>query len=394
MEYFEENKKLFSFRGIIGRRDYLILYLTVALITSIFYHTPLFYSILQNPELIKTLSSQNLPMWASVMMIIAGVVTGILIFPANVRRIRDILGEENDNKIFLLASICLATGIISVTPAGMKFGAGFIDLFIDLCLIFMKGSITGNKPKSDIIKFNWGAFFGTWMWGLWNKCYKTIFVIPLLFTCGGWLIFMFICGLKGNEWAYGKQKEKYETTEDFHKSQSTQATVFVFLAPIMTIICAIALSILSFSALHNYIKNNPQAKDKITTQLNKFQLKSTEANFEKIEKTDDGYIFYLNPQGLNKMGNYAKSVFFEHALNYILIKNNMYLNGMGDIDKYLQLAQKIKIVSTFNNETLIEFSPTEEDIKNMKEFSDKQDFHSFWALRKSCIKTNKSPALP
>lgn len=394
MEYFEENKSLFSFKGVLGRRDFIVIYLVIGIIASVFYHTPLFYAILHNPELIKTLSSPNLPMWASVLMIVAGVVTGLLIFPANVRRIRDIIGEENDNKIFLIASICLAVGIISVTPAGIKFGAGFIDLFIDLCLIFMKGSITGSKPKNDIIKFNWGAFFGTWIWGLWNRCYITLFMIPLLATCGGWILFMLVCGLKGNEWAYNKQKSKFEEVEKFHKSQSNQAAVFIVLAPIITIICTLALAVTSFSVLHKYIQNHPKVKTKITTQLNNYQLKATEANFDKIEITDNEYRFYLKPQGWNKLSDYAKTTFFEHALNYALIKNDMYINGKGEIEKYLQLAQKIKIISTFNGETLIEFTPTEEQLKQLQGYSSNQDFKTFWALRRNCIKINKSPSLP
>ena len=395
MTYFEENKKLFSFKGVIGRRDFIVLYLIVAIIVSVFYHTPLFCCIMRNPALIKVLSSSSLPMWAYVMVITAGTISGLLLFPAVVRRIRDILGEENDSKIFLLASICFAIGIISVTPAGMKYGVGFLDVIVDLCLIFMKGSITGDKPKSEIIKFNWGAFFGTWMWGLWNKCYITLLVLPLLFTTGGWILFMFICGLKGNEWAYDENKEKYETVEIFHNSQQNQSIVFLFVAPIVSILCAIGIVFVSGSALHKYIQKHPQVKTKMVNQLKKYQLKASEANFEKIEMTDDEYRFYLNPLGWNKMSDGAKGVFFEHALNYALIKNNIYIDSKEhQLDKYISIAKKVKIISTFNNEVLTEFSPTDEQTEKMKELSQNQDFKQMWALRKSCIKFNAKPSLP
>lgn len=395
MTYFEENKKLFSLKGVIGRRDFLTIYLAVATIVSVIYHTPLFYYILKNPGLIKVLSSPDLPMWASVMVIIAGIVTGLMIFPASVRRIRDILGEENDGKIFLIATAFFATGIIALTPAGRMYGIGFFDILIDLWLIFMKGQITGEKPKSEIIRFNWGAFFGTWIWGLWNKCYITLLMIPLLFTTGGWFLFMIICGLKGNEWTYSKNKEKYDSVEDFHKSQSNQSILFLFIAPIISIICAIGITFASGSILHRYIQDNPQAKTKIFNELKNLQSKATEANFEKIEMTDNEYRFYLNPQGWNKMSDSGKEVFFEHALNYALIKNGKYIDSENhQIEEYLDIAKRIKIISTFNNEILSEFSPTEEQLKQMTEYFSNQDFQNMWALRKNCIKFNKTPSLP
>lgn len=395
MSYFEENKKLFSFKGVIGRRDFFALYIIVGIICCVLYYTPLYYHVLRNPILIKTLSSSSLPMWASVMVIVAGAITGLILFPAVVRRIRDIIGEENDGKIFLMATAYFATGIIALTPAGMKYGVGFFDIILDLCLIFMKGSITGDKPKNEIVKFNWGAFFGTWIWGLWNKCYITLLMLPLLLTTGGWFLFMILCGLKGNEWAYSKNKEKYESVEKFHSSQANQSILFLFVAPIVSILCAIGIIFASGTSLHKYIQKHPQFKTKMIDQLKQYQLQASEANFEKIEVTEDEYRFYLNPQGWNKMSNSAKGVFFEHALNYALIKNDRYIDSKDhQLDEYINIAKKVKILSTFNNEVLTEFSPTDEQTKRMKELSQNQEMKELWALRKKCIKFNTKPSMP
>ena len=61
-------------------------------------------------------------------------------------------------------------------------------------------------------EFNWGAFFGTWIWGLFNKSYKTLWM--LLLWCTPWgLLFAIYCGIKGNEWA-GKNRD-WDNLEKF-----------------------------------------------------------------------------------------------------------------------------------------------------------------------------------
>lgn len=393
MSYFEENNKFLSFKGVIGRRDFIILYLILMLISSIIYQTPMMYALIIKPELMHTLSTSTPPMWLSVLMLIAGIITGILFFPAVVRRIRDILGEENDNKIYLIATTCFAIGIISITPVGKQLGIFIIDIVIDLILIFTRGKITGEKPKSDIIKFNWGAFWGTCFWGLWNKVYKTLWIIPLLFT-SGWFIFMLICGLKGNEWSYEKNKEKYNSTDDFHSKQSTQSIVFTILTPIFALACFIILSAFTGITVSHYAKNHPDFIIGINTKLLKYQQKATRANFEKIEMTQNIYKFYIDPQSWQVLSVGGKNLFFENALNYALIENNKYSNPESKIEDYIKIAKKVKIISSFNNEILLEFSPTDEDETKLIEYSKIKDFKNFMALKKSCTKINPNPTLP
>ncbi len=393
MSYFEENNKFLSFKGVVGRRDFVVLYLILMLISSIIYQTPLMYAILIKPELMHTLSSSTPPMWLSVLMLVAGTVIGALFLPAVVRRIRDILGEENDSKIYLIAIACFAFGIISITPVGRQMGLIIVDFIIDLILIFTKGKITGEKPKSDIIKFNWGAFLGTWFWGIWNRVYKTLWMIPLLFT-PGWFVFMLICGLKGNEWAYEKNKEKYDSVEGFHSKQSTQSIVFTVLTPVFALVCFIALSFVTGITISNYAKNHPDFVSSVNAGLLKYQQKATAANFEKIEMTDDVYKFYIDPKSWQVLSKGGKSLFFENALNYALIENNKFQTPDAKVEDYLGIAKKIKIISSFNNETLLEFTPTEDEEKELIEYSNNKDFRNFMAVKKSCMKINPTPTLP
>lgn len=78
----------------------------------------------------------------------------------------------------------------------------------------------------DIVskKFNWGAFFLTWVWGIGNKTYITFLILTSVLFCiiplvGGLapLIFKIWFGIKGNEWAW--QNKHFESIEAFHKNQ-------------------------------------------------------------------------------------------------------------------------------------------------------------------------------
>lgn len=69
-------------------------------------------------------------------------------------------------------------------------------------------------PK-EIKKWNWGAFMFNALWGIGNKTY-----LPLLCFIPGWnVIWMFVCGAKGNEWAW--RDGDYQDVETFKKVQET-----------------------------------------------------------------------------------------------------------------------------------------------------------------------------
>lgn len=75
------------------------------------------------------------------------------------------------------------------------------------------GQGQGTEIPAEIKGWNWGAFLLQWIWGLGNKSYKTFMVyIPF-----AGIVFFFINGAKGNEWAW--QNRKWESIEHFKKVQ-------------------------------------------------------------------------------------------------------------------------------------------------------------------------------
>lgn len=67
----------------------------------------------------------------------------------------------------------------------------------------------------EIKKWNWGAFMFNWIWGIGNHAYMAL---VCLVPCFGFF-WMFICGAKGNEWAW--KSGEFRTVEIFLVAQRT-----------------------------------------------------------------------------------------------------------------------------------------------------------------------------
>jgi hypothetical protein len=397
-EYFNENRKFFAIDGILGRRDFIINCLIVEIFEALFWTTPVLYIILSKPELISAFQAGVNPIWFSIWTAVIGIFSCSFYFLSITRRIRDIIGEEDNNKIYLISTILSVMIFMGYTPAGNILSGRFVGLFILISLIFWEGKITSQKPKSEIIKFNWGAFLGTWLWGLFNKTPLTLLILPLIFTTG-WFPFMLICGLKGNEWAYKKKKEKYNSIEAFHSSQQTQTIIFSIITPILTIICLICTFIGAGAIFFQYTKSNPDAKQIVVKSFKNYEVKALEATFDKIEIKDNLYKFYINPKEWKS--DYIQKTSMNNAINYALIKENTFdevLNG--NAVKQYEIMNRVKIYSTFNNEILAECDIDKNDISKMetylkdnkdKDLSELLKMHK--KINESC-KYNQSPTLP
>ena len=89
-------------------------------------------------------------------------------------------------------------------------------------------------------KFNWGAFFFNFIWGIFNNTFITLIVIPVAFIpiIGGILCFglQIWFGIMGNKWAW--QNKQWKSVEHFHQVQKrwaiATAVLFTF-----TILCAL-----------------------------------------------------------------------------------------------------------------------------------------------------------
>lgn len=62
-------------------------------------------------------------------------------------------------------------------------------------------------------RWNWGAFWMGWIWGLGNRTYIALLgLVPVVN-----IVMAFILGARGNEWAW--RNKKWENSEQFTKMQ-------------------------------------------------------------------------------------------------------------------------------------------------------------------------------
>ncbi len=95
-------------------------------------------------------------------------------------------------------------------------------------------------------KFNWGAFFLTWIWGLFNKSYITLVSLPvcLIPKIGGLLnlILAIYFGIKCNTWAL--KNKKFSSSFNFIKYQKILSLIGILICS-TTIILTLIITELS-----------------------------------------------------------------------------------------------------------------------------------------------------
>ncbi len=113
----------------------------------------------------------------------------------------------------------------------------------------------------EIKKFNWGAFFLTWIWGIGNKSYLTFFMFlaygaASIFNSLGVFLpfclgFSIYCGVMGNEWAW--KNKTWEDTTQFNTMQKRWATggaIFFVTARVLTVLFITSMIFLMFYLLN------------------------------------------------------------------------------------------------------------------------------------------------
>ena len=99
-----------------------------------------------------------------------------------------------------------------------------------------------NQGTKPVTGWNWGAFMFNWCWGIANGTYLPLLIfVPFLN-----LIWMFVCGAKGNEWAMNSGM--WKTVEEFNAVQKSwnKAGKFMFWFMVIMYGIAIVLWILMF----------------------------------------------------------------------------------------------------------------------------------------------------
>jgi len=93
--------------------------------------------------------------------------------------------------------------------------------------------------------WNWGAFFFNWIWGIGNNSYLPFLIfIPFAF-----LIVPFVCGAKGNSWAW--KNKKWDSIDQFKSNQRKWAIAGVIAIPALitfTVCLAILLTLIMKSS--------------------------------------------------------------------------------------------------------------------------------------------------
>lgn len=79
----------------------------------------------------------------------------------------------------------------------------------------------GDQLPPEIRGWNWGAFFMSWLWGIFNKVWISLIVLVLP------VIWNFVLGAKGNEWAW--RNKSWDSVEHFKRTQRTWAIVGLIL---------------------------------------------------------------------------------------------------------------------------------------------------------------------
>ncbi len=393
--YFAESNKFLGLKGVLGRRNFIINVLFVELFESLVWATPFVYFMMLNPKFmadftITASKTAAMPMWATIWIAVMGLVSSGLLFQSIVRRVRDIIGEVDDNRVYLISSILTVIIFMGYTPVGAGFFGKWISFFVLLILIFTKGKITSQKPANQLIKFNWGAFLGTWIWGLFNSAPVTLWMLPLCLTFG-WFPFMLICGMKGNEWA---MNENFDSIEDFHKNQEKQTAIWAVLAPILVVVGIIAVSILSGIMLYNYSQAHPEFMNKMKTMSAEYQNIAAESNFTKIELGEDEYKFYIEPEIWSKFTVKYQKQMFGIAANYAAAtkKNTVELAQNKELSIPIATMNKTKIYSSFNNEVLAEFYINPEEYS--KQLKQVKTLKEILAINDKGYKINIHPTLP
>ncbi|UQB62641.1 ribonuclease G (plasmid) [Lactiplantibacillus plantarum] len=73
----------------------------------------------------------------------------------------------------------------------------------------------GKEVPQAVKGWNWGAFMYSIFWGIGNKTYLPLLTLIPIFN----IVWVFVVGFKGNEWAW--QKGDYQDVETFKAVQAT-----------------------------------------------------------------------------------------------------------------------------------------------------------------------------
>jgi len=100
----------------------------------------------------------------------------------------------------------------------------------------------------QIRKWNWGAFMFNFAWGVGNKAWLALLCLIPIFN----IVWVFVCGAKGNEWAW--KTGEFKDVETFLAVQKTwnRAGLVSFIITIVFVVIYFIMIALFGAALFSY----------------------------------------------------------------------------------------------------------------------------------------------
>ena len=296
------NERLFSFDGIIGRHAYLVNMVIICALSTLVilpYTTYLYTHIGNIGDIFQPANMfAKMPLILKVWTIAATAGVCTLSVSNIYRRLNDIFGEVRNGTNAVLSALSVLASFSFVMPILTGALFMFLSFILSLVLLFTRGKITNTFPYDYKKEFNWGAFFGTWIWGLFNKTYITLWYLLLWWTPLSFYFQMY-CGLKGNEWAF--KNKNCTDVKEFNKSQEKQTLIFTILSliiiPVLYFILIFAIiAVMAVFAIADTNKSAgaPKTLSSIESNIDKMLNGILSLYFERYDITDYENKFYVS----------------------------------------------------------------------------------------------------
>ncbi len=352
------NGCLIGFKGIIGRWDFCLNLIYLCMINLLFSGAASAYIMAHAESLTDFFNVNTIFLQAPLLLklwVLGGnifiVCVGISLI---IRRLNDINAKVNTTANIIVSVFYAVVSFRILFPFLISSVMFLINAVIFLFLIVKKGKITGEYPYDYRKEFNWGAFFGTWLWGLFNKAYKTLWMLILGLTPWGFL-YSLVCGFKGNKWA--SENGKLKTVEEFKQSQENQAVVFTVLALFVLpfvyfLIVTVFVLTFTFSAI-NETKTSPDGKSNTMQKLESALNSFGSLYFESYNITPDENKFYILPEDWKSYSFSDKKDILDMAATMAATARNK--KSSGHYSTKAKELPRTKIYNSKNGELLGEF---------------------------------------
>lgn len=164
---------------------------------------------------------------------------------------------------------------------------------------YFKFIIQDNERNKDINikeikKWNWGAFWLPWIWGIANKSYLALFAFIPYFN----IIWQFVCGYKGNEWAW--KNKNWESIETFHKLQKKWAIVSSIIIGLI-IIFGVTMKVITILDENEYPIKNLSSEEILEKAVNEYKnelIREKSKEFKVSKNCAEDYLNILKYEGI------------------------------------------------------------------------------------------------